>query len=74
MGYKLRLVLYYLNILAIGLSIAGLVFATTMIFIFRDEWLGWLKWMLVCLACSILLAALFIFRKNKFPVQGKDYF
>lgn len=73
MGNRWKLVLYYMNLAVLGTAVAGILYACLMMLLFRGEWLYWLLAAIGFLCTLALAAVLFVIRKQKFPVAGRDY-
>ncbi len=73
MGNIWKLVLYFINLAIMVTAMAGLLYALIMMLVFQNEWLYWLLAVIGCFCALILFAVLYVVRKQKFPVAGKDY-
>ncbi len=73
MGYKFRLVLYYLNWGIIVLSFTGIISSIIMMIIESDEQDEWLTNGLIFVILFVFFAFIYIIRKSKLPAAGKDY-
>ena len=74
MNIKSKLILFYINKLIIVLSTFGIIVFGIMVVADPALWLKWLLFACISFLIFILAKILYIIRKSKFPVAGKDYF
>lgn len=73
MGNIWKLVLYFINLAVMVSAMAGMLYALIMMLVFQNKWLHWLLVTIGCLFALVLFAVLYVIRKQKFPVAGRDY-
>ena len=74
MGYKIKLILYYINKLVSFISILAVLFFLVMFIAYPEEWLSWLTKTGISFGVYILSKIIHIIRKSKMPVPGMDYY
>ena len=73
MSYLTTIILYYLNLIALIISLGGIIYSVAMFFIRSNEQSKWLITGIIFLLTFILLIVLFVIRRSKIPAAGRDY-
>ncbi len=74
MIYTMRFIFYLINILLIIFSAGAFVSFLVIILLNINLWAARVEYLIVCLGIFIISTIIFVIRKNKWPVPGKDYY
>lgn len=70
----MRIILYYLNCIALMISFGGLVYSVSMLLLHLQDYKKWLIALTIFLLLFALFLGFFIIRKSKLPLAGKDFY